>query len=324
MFHHYYLDTRGYAPPDPDPVRFEYLDLFTSSEELRAVGDGLGIGTAFRRASSSLLGQAFCRWFLHDHLNVTYFAHMDDVLNRPPHPDFGEHSVKRLKAGDAPDYLCAENAHEVFLAEAKGRVNSVSFKNAEFERWRKQFERVAVIDGSGTNVSVKGHIVATRFATQADSHRTKSKLFAEDPASPGRRQLRDAPEIGSAVIALHYADLVAKLRQPILSSSLRLGSPVPGEILFPAFTWEFIGPPLQGKRFVGGYFPDRHQLSATKLTLNGDQSAFLSPDPWRLDLTPGTFFGIVENIFEGLCAMARNGDRQASEIQRFPDIPLLR
>ncbi|MGO7904928.1 hypothetical protein AB9E09_09675 [Rhizobium leguminosarum] len=320
LFHHYYLDTRGYAPPKPDPARFEHLELFLPTTELRTVGDGLGIGTAFRRSTSSQLGQAFCRWFLHEYLGITYFAHMDSVLNRPPHPDFGGHAVERTDAGDAPDYLCAEDTSKVFLAEAKGRVGPISFTNVEFAKWRKQFKRVAVKDSVGTDLSVKGHIVATRFATETESPLVKSKLFAEDPKSPGERPLLDAPEIGAAVIALHYSEIAAKIRQPILASSLSSGQRVPEEIQFPAMVWEFIGAQMNRKRFVGGYFPGEGGTSPIQLNENG-RVTFVNTDPMRLDISSGTFFGVAEHIFRGLCAMARQGDSLASQLQRFPDIP---
>jgi hypothetical protein len=37
LFHHHYLDVRGYAPPNPDPINFEYLTLFRPEEELRVI-----------------------------------------------------------------------------------------------------------------------------------------------------------------------------------------------------------------------------------------------------------------------------------------------
>jgi len=233
LFHHYYLDTRGYAPPNPDPAQFEHLALFLPCDELRVRGDGFGIGTAFRRSTSNQLGQAFCRWFLHEHLNITYFAHLEAVLNRKAHPHFGGHTVSRIGKGDAPDYLCAEHSSTVYLAEAKGRTTSISFGSADFKKWRSQFSRVAVKDKHDTLCSVKGHIVAARFATEADGDRIKSRLLAEDPASPGDVPLREAPGLGSAVIALHYSDIAAKIRQPILSTALTLGVTVPAEIQFP-------------------------------------------------------------------------------------------
>lgn len=321
LFHHHYLDTRGYAPPNPDPAQFEHLALFLPCPELRVRGDGFGIGVAFRRSTSNQLGQAFCRWFLHEHLNITYFAHIEAVLSRKAHPNFGGHIVSRALKGDAPDYLCAENPVNVYLAEAKGRTDSISFTSAEFKTWRKQFDRVEVKDKHGNVCSVKGHIVATRFATEADGNRIKSRLLAEDPASPGDAPLREAPGLSAAVIALHYSDIAAKIRQPILSTALALGVTVPPEIQFPAMVWEFVGPPLNGKKFVGGYFLNREGLDPVQINLDSGRIAVLNANPLRLDVAAATFFGLEENVFMGVCAVARNGDQQASQLERFPDVP---
>lgn len=42
LFHHYYLDARGHAPPDPDPAHFEHLSFFCADPALRLKGDGIG------------------------------------------------------------------------------------------------------------------------------------------------------------------------------------------------------------------------------------------------------------------------------------------
>ena len=172
----------------------------------------------------------------------------------------------------------------MFLAEAKGtKTAPVSFGNRErSSEMAKAVQRVIVKDGSGALDSVKGHIVATRFATQTNSPRVKSKLLAEDPASPGDRPLLEAPGLGSAAIAIHYSDIVAKIRQPILSSSLVTGVTVPDEIQFPAVVWEFVAQPLLGKRFVGGYFPGRG--GQMPLNLENGRVTFLNSDPLRFDV----------------------------------------
>lgn len=319
LFHHYYLDTRGYAPPSPDLAQFEHLQLLAPCPDLRVLGSGFGINAAFKKHRSNELGQAFCRWFLYEHIGITYFAHMEAVLDRAPDPKFGVLRVERVAPGDAPDYLCTTDAYQVFLGEAKGRVSSVSFSSADFAAWRKQFNRVVIKDAGGGLRSVKGHIVATRFATEAHPN-VKSTLFAEDPQSPGDRPLVEGGDLGAAVIALHYSDIAAKIRQPLLSGSLASGVTVPPEIQFPAIVWELRAGPLQGKRFVGGYFPG-HDGGAS-ITLQNGKPHFLSTNPFRLDIAPGTFFGVEERIFEGLCAMARNGDRMAGDLNRLPDIPL--
>jgi hypothetical protein len=318
LYHHYYLDTRGFALPKPDPAQFEHLTLLLPCTDFRARGDGFGVGTAFRQHRSNELGQAFCRWFLYEHLNITYFAHMSDVLNRAVHAGFGGLKIERITAGDTPDYFCAENTSNVFLSEAKGRRGWISFANADFKKWRKQFDRVIVKEKSGAPRSVKGFIVATRFATEDDGATVKSTLFAEDPTSPGDEPLRETPELGSLILALHYSDIAAKIRQPILSSALATGYTVPEEIQFPAAVWEFRAPPLQGKRFVGGYFPAG--TGVAPIEVGKGQAVFLASQPWRLDVGSGTFFGVEEGIFRGLCAMARVGDRLAAQVNQFPDV----
>jgi hypothetical protein len=58
---------------------------------------------------------------------------MERVLNRQLHKAFEGH-IERTDKGDAPDYFCAENVQKIFLAEAKGRTTTVSFKSTEFEK----------------------------------------------------------------------------------------------------------------------------------------------------------------------------------------------
>jgi len=108
---------------------------------------------------------------------------------------------------------------------------------------------------------LRGFIVGTRFATEARPHIPRTKIFSEDPETPG-----DAPfteglghDIGNRVIALHYGGIAQKLAQPILAAALTGGFRVPDEIGFPATVWEFRTPPLEGKRFEGGIYPYRGQ-----------------------------------------------------------------
>jgi len=165
LYHHYYLDTYGTEPPFPDPAQFEHMRFLMPSDELRFQGDGVGASTNAKRSKSSEMGQAFCRWFLHEHVGVKYFAHLDSLIG-DKNANLHGFAVERAAPGDIPDYLCSDGAGSVVLAEAKGRYTAVSFKSEEFSRWRQQFTRVRVLDAKGDAVRVKGHIVATRFATE--------------------------------------------------------------------------------------------------------------------------------------------------------------
>ena len=315
LYFHYYRDKHGKNPPNPDPSLFEHLQYLTAAREFRIAGDGLGVSTSSRRILSNELGHAFCRQFLHDHLNITYFAHIDRVLDRALKPAFGDMSITRCDSGDLPDYFCAEAIDKVFLAEAKGRHNAISFANREFQSWRAQFSRIEVRrPKKGTLLSVKGYIVATRFATECTPY-TRSTLFAEDPSTPGEVHLdeeRSAP-LGSAVIGLHYAELAQKLNQPILAEALELGFVVPEEILIPTVIWELRMGPLAGKRFVGGYYPGPGGIP--RVYEDNGKVTFVEPDQFRLDLRHATFVGLEEQIFGQVVAFARGG--AAAGIGRF-------
>jgi hypothetical protein len=318
LFHQYFVDSYGIIPPDPDPAHFEYLQFLLPSPDFRFQGDGIGAPTHKCRNCSQELGHAFCRWFLHEHLNITYFAHMSDVLNKVLGKSFGGLRIERSGSGDAPDYFCAESVDKVFLAEAKGRFGSIAFNNREFDEWRDQFSHVVLKNSSGEDRSIKGFIVATRFGTEVQPN-LKSTLFAEDPQSPGSETLNneDRRAVGSLIVSTHYSYVAQKMNQQILSASLMNGFIVAPEILFPGTIWEFNFPyiPLQGRRFVGGYY-SRTGMPLPIREINGRVVLNYS-DPFRLDYGGGTFYGVEERIFEQVVAMARRGHLAAVEIELF-------
>lgn len=306
LYHHYYLDFYGHAPPDPDPTQFEYLRFLLPTADFRLKGDGIGDCTIIRRHSSAALGQAFCRWFLHDHLNMTYFAHIQHVLNRPSHVAFPKVQVKRIQKGDVPDYLCAQAiGQEVFLAEAKGRYPSISFKSKEFTSWRNQFARVLVTDKQNRPRSLKGFIVGTRFATE-NAPNSHSGIYAEDPETHGEGPLDEGSRLslGTAVASSHYANLATKLNQPLLAAALETGFGLSEQLRLNAIVWEYQGPNLRKRRFVGGYYPSRSGALAIEIDDEGRPHRRTS-DPFRLDIGSGTFFGLEESIFRQVVQLAR-------------------
>ncbi|MCS0609230.1 hypothetical protein NX773_13745 [Massilia solisilvae] len=320
LYHHYYLDSFGRTPPSPDPAQFEHIQFLLPTKDFRFQGAGLGIAPAIKKHRSNELGQAFCRWFLHEHFNITYFAHMEHVLDRQLHRAFDGCRVERISKGDAPDYFCAESVDRIFLAEAKGRHSPISFKNKEFNSWRQQFERVIFKDASGKPLSIKGHIVATRFITEHDSSKLRSGLWAEDPDSPGEQgdHFDTKPELGRAIITSHYSGIATKLNQPILATSLASGVPLPNEIIIQCVAWKVIVGPLQGKRFIGGYFGGPHGSMLAR-DAQGRYS-FERHDPLRLDSPSVTFFGVEESIFRQVVLMARNGGGSAAQLRPFKPI----
>ncbi|WP_157652509.1 hypothetical protein [Burkholderia ubonensis] len=321
LYHHYYIDSFGRRPPNPDPIQFEHAQFLLPVSDFRFQGAGLGIASAIKKHRSTELGQAFCRWFLHDHFGITYFAHMQHVLDRQLHRAFQGCSIQRVDEGDAPDYFCAKNVGRVFLAEAKGRYSSISFKNREFQGWRNQFDRVSFKDIHGLELSIKGHIVATRFATEESSGRVTSGLWAEDPASRGDVEA-DAErlfELSAAVIGLHYSGISTKLGQPLLASSLASGVRLPEEIRVQCVVWKVLFGPLQGKRFVGGYF-GAHRSKEGARDVHPSFATDIPGDILRLDREFATFFGVEESIFRQVVSIARLGSGVVAQLQQLEEI----
>jgi len=212
--------------------------------------------------------------------------------------------------------LCADTAKAPYLAEAKGRYRSISFKNAEFNTWRKQFTRISIANNAGKRLSVKGYVIATRLATEEDSSKIKTKFFAEDPGSPGDTRIEDSDlgfGFGRRIVELHYANIAEKLRQPILAAALNSGSLVPEEIRIIAPIWEFQLGRLAKRRFVGGVFGAENIFEQ-----NSDGSVSVRRSiPVDLSSSQPTFFGLEETIFRTLVKMVRAGPEAASSLEPF-------
>ncbi|MCK3841767.1 MULTISPECIES: hypothetical protein [Pseudomonas] len=307
LYHHYYMDNYGIEPPSPDPAQFEYLRFLMPDTDFRFQGGGLTISTSARRSTSTQLGQAFCRWFMHEHLGIKYFAHMGSLIGTHS-PSFHGFAVERSQPGDTPDYLCSAGSGSVAVAEAKGRYTPINFKNKEFDSWRQQFTRIRVLDKTGTPVSVKGHIVATRFATEYRA-RVDSKLYAEDPITEGQEPISQQTEVllSKQIAASHYADVLLKLDQPHMSHALRNQLSMESQIRITATIWEFSLGKLGSKLFVGGYHGGRpdHQL----IELVDDRIVHHRSDLFRLGAHSGTFVGLELSVFKHLVQVCRGADR---------------
>lgn len=317
LYHQYYLDSWGHAPPDPDPAHFEQVRYLMPCSDFRFQGHGLGTAKTFRGNKSNELGQAFCRWFLAEHLGIVFFAHLEEVRDHGALAAHGGVSVQTddTTSGNAPDYFCTDESSSVFLAEAKGTGHAVGFATSQFQVWRNQFKRVKIVDAAGLPMEVKGFIVAMRWATEIDSSRVFTKLSAEDPATAGdRRFIDEGGSLAAAIKSVHYSASLEKLHQPLLSAALRRGFQISDDLQFRFVTWESVLPTLQGLRFVGGYYPANPQ-GILPMTVEAGKFVMLPADPLRLDISSGTFFGIEQNIFKQLVATARVGQQAISELR---------
>ncbi|HEY9237176.1 MAG TPA: hypothetical protein VIP08_19290 [Phenylobacterium sp.] len=309
LYHHYYLDSWGVEPPSPDPANFEHVQFLLPCEEFRFTKQGLGIAKTFKGHKSNELGQAFCRWFMSEHLDIDYIAHIEHVRDHAALADDGGISINTsAEKGDRPDYFCASGSNKIFLAEAKGTTQAVGFQTKQFQTWRDQFDRVEVLDAYGNALKVKGYIVAMRWATELDSAKIATTLAAEDPETRGEFPVSDdRPGLAYATKSIHYASSLQRLRQPVISAALMRGSRIPAELQFRVVLWECLLPGLEKMKFVGGYFPGRDGSALPFEMTKEGKLIHNPPHPLRLDVVSGTFFGIEEKVFRTLVDTARNG-----------------
>lgn len=313
LFHHLYLDNYQQNVPDPNPVYQLYINMLTDEEEFCFKGDGLGSHKEAKIGESNKFGKAFCRWFLYNHCSITYFAHLEKVLNRKNHGfiKLKNFSLIRVDKGDTPDYLCFDDhKNSPCIAEAKGTYSSISFKNAKFNEWRKQFKRVQLTDSKNKTYSIKGYIVATRFKTEQDS-RSKSQIFAEDPVTDGEEPIGSnyylSDQFRRFIYCNHYAYILNKLKLPLLSAALEFGFNIPQNRRFIVGLWRALVPPILGQEFIGGYFlptlSTEQELFYINPYIYNDASNLVNiPLNPQLNLSlPGfTFFGLERNIFDRL------------------------
>jgi hypothetical protein len=256
LYHHYYMDSYEIRPDKPDPSEFEYLRFLSHTPDFRFIGSGPGVGTAKRRAISNEMGQSFCRWFLHDHLGIIYFAHMEHVIGKDTHRAFNGMKITRNSQGDVPDYLCARSVIEPGIAEAKGRFSAISFDGKQFQEWRDQFSRIKIENRDGEARALKGYIVGTRFATEMNRPSVRSNVYAEDPSTSGEALNREdeITDLGRGIIAVHYAIPLQKIGLHLLSAGLAGGFVVPEDLSFSVAVWKCLVPPLEGRLFAGGLY----------------------------------------------------------------------
>lgn len=316
LYHHYYTDSYGVNPPNPNHSNFEYLNFLSSVNDFRFLNNGPAASVGKKRNISMDLGQAFCRYFLYEFCGITYFAHMDKVIDKLAHPAFNGISIRRIAKGDVPDYLCSSSPNKSFIGEAKGRFSNISFTSDKFSKWRDQFNRIAIYDNSGTQKKLKGFIVATKFTTEKQKSSDKSKLFAEDPETPGEVFLNENSEgLGRATIAMHYSRLLSKLGLNLLSSSLESGFVVPEDLSFNLPVWRCNFEPLKGELFVGGFFSEQEP----QLTKTNSETYIFYPNILKLGVPSPSFFGISVRVMKRLRQLSHGYWNLLSEIPQLDD-----
>ncbi len=316
LYHHYYTDFWGVKPMEPNHTNFEYLRFLDSCRDFRFIDERVSTSVGQKRTISTQIGQAFCRYFLYEFCGVTYFAHMDKVLNKNLHPAFNGMKIKKITSGDAPDYLCAKSVTKPYIAEAKGRFANISFTSAEFEDWREQFRRIIITDRNNIPKRLKGYIIGTKFTTSSNRPSNKSRVMAEDPETNGETKINENEiGLGLGCMAIHYSRLVSKLGLNLIASSLEEGFVIPEDLSYNLPVWECNFPPLKGERFVGGYFSEvEPQFQRME---NGRARPYANI--LKLGIPSPSFYGIREETFKIIRKACLGNWNLLSDIKELPD-----
>lgn len=319
LFHHLYNDTYHEGSANTSPAFDLYAPMLTAQEDFRWRNRGVASHTEAKIGEHNKLGKAFCRMFLHDHCGITYFVHMEDMLDKGIKDNSGYRFERKDEAILAPDYLCGSTS-DFYLAEAKGTHSAISFDNKKFGEWRKQIGNVNIFDADDDFRATKGYIVATRMVSEENSQGVRSKLLAEDPWTDGKQSSRNSRYVGSVletVIAGHYAPILDNLRQPLLATALRSAIVLPKDVQVNIGIWECLIPPLNRFRFVGGFIdlPDvASQIGYIFRGLFSQSNQFFFPQV-NLSLGAATFFGLEYNTFSALRQITLEGRTVASRVE---------
>lgn len=316
LFHHYFL--AKYGDDANDTGVYEYERMLTTGSDWRFRGAGIGGDKESKRNASNELGKAFARWFLDEHLSITYFCPLEYLLGRK-NPDGTQ--WKRKDYGDLPDYVCGKTNTDVNLLEAKGRYQSVTFRTKEFNNFRAQIQRAQLLDAQGCLLQVKGFISVARWATE-DRPRVSSKLLVEDPSTEGEPTGSNGyPRyVGLSMVAGHYAAVLERLQLPLHAEVVRDFERMPEQTGARRGIWKCISGSLSGRRFVGGVLPDRFVstwgpwwpfLEGVELQRFG---RFIRRDSPFVLAPPMRFFGLEEEVFQRVLEVGRRGPAAAAEI----------
>lgn len=307
--------------PTPNPAVASLVAILTSSPDFEFAGAGPGINTETRRNESNKYGRGFCRWLLYKHVNLTYFVTIKELVARGFPAPFNTWKIKKLQGGDTPDYFCSAKAARVYLGEAKGRLSSITWTAPkQFPKWRKQFDYVELRDPNNVLLKLKGYIVAAQM--KCSTKKAKSKLFVEDPESPGDIPLSlDASrDVAYAIMACHYSEILTRIGHTLHSAFLRLGARLRTRPNRQAFVWECLIPSLQGKKFVGGaYLPTiSRPLSPLYFTKRLPDYHGLLPVSCNLSVQPSTFFGLEKTIYSSVIDATYEGVPTLAAVEEFP------
>lgn len=277
--------------------------LIPNSDLFKFKGGHPGKGKDSRRENSRVLGQSLCRYFNSEFLNAPYVANVSDFLGKQLGADYNNVEIKRKSKGDTPDFLSARNDKSIFLSEAKGRRRIIPFADSDFNKWRKQFDRISVLDNN-TELSLKGYIFEVAKANEKNKI-SNSRILVEDPKTSGE-PFDTNNDLYNLIKYGHYKRLLQKMGLQFIGDSLIYTEKLTKQ----KFSFLVFSSKKTNKEYVGIFVPNWPFEF---------QFPFLRIREYNLILKRHSqfFFGVEKSIFKDLIGIARGNKGLMQEFENL-------
>lgn len=326
VFHEGYIDQYGVVPEITEQPLSFYERFISDTEELRFEPHFLGIGD-YRPGESHKFGRYFGRGYLATHQGYTWFAHVKEAMKFPqidPY-SYGSWSVERPKKGDLmPDWLIARD-NQVAVAEAKGTLKSIGPKDKK--AWYQQARNIHLYNGPRLT-SVKGWVVATRFAT-VEFPRVSTELYVEDPETPGESIVDDNIfSLRLWIAQLHTARNLFRLGQNRLAIRLLQADTQFNQTPVTVPIYRCIIPGLENNQFIGTPHVNVNCNVVTQFLLGILTQSKQLVDLWRsqMDLifSQGFFDGLDVDVVSRLRHQHSDviDSNLLNAVNRYPNVSL--
>lgn len=256
-----------------------------------------------RKERSRVIGQTIMRYFLHEFLDAKFVVHVSTFLNKSLGSHFGGYQLIRTKDGDTPDFICASNSSDIFLAEAKGRRVHKVFSDVIFKNARNQFKRVK-LEKNGKTISLDGYIGVFIIANE-NNKLYNSKLLVEDPATEGE-QFIESSELFNLVKMGHYSELLNMLGLDFIAQSL-LGI---NRIVEDKLPFNVYSNKLDSREYIGIFLSNLRVIFPFRPYFELDDPYF----NWN-KMNSKHFIGLDRELFEIILRIARGNIQAIDEIK---------
>lgn len=262
-----------------------------------------GKGKDSRRENSRVLGQSLCRYFNSKFLNAPYMANISDFIGRQLNDEFNNVRIERKSSGDTPDFISASSSHSIFLSEAKGRRRIIPFTDKDFDKWRKQFDRISILSND-TELSLKGYIFEVAIANEKNKI-SNSKILVEDPYTSGEK-FEYNEDLFNLTKYGHYKRVLQKMGLQFIGNALIYKEKLSQN----KFEFQTFKSKKTNKEYIGVFMP---------------KSPFIFDFPyWEIGIREyrqifkrhsSYFFGIDKTVFKKLISVARGSKENLGNIE---------